>query len=140
MNKIKVTMYVCSALLTLKIIACSNRIRQNYSYHPGYYHFSKKNNAELARQDSSVIYGLIKDAVSKEPLEYAVIKLNNYNKVQCNKNGSFNFKVPIVTEKIYLSANYIGYRRVETYRFQPSIGDSIRIDFYLYLDDRPIVD
>lgn len=129
----------CLILFTLTM-SCNQGIIYNRSYNPGYYQFSKKFNKNLNRQDSSVVYGYIKDAVTKEPLNYASIKLDDHSKIKSDAKGTYRFKEPYISEKIFLTANYIGYRKMETHRFLVSKGDSIRIDFYLYLDDRPIID
>ena len=57
-----------------------------------------------------------------------------------DETGSYNYKFHISSELTeYVTARMIGFKNVETASFKISPGDSIELDFYLAIDDRPII-
>ncbi len=90
-------------------------------------------------KDSTVIYGHVKDVTTKEGIYLANVNWFCAN-TSSSIDGFYKMTVPSGTSLTsYLVSKAVGYRTVETDTFRINAGDSIRLNFFLQADHRPIV-
>jgi hypothetical protein len=128
-------------LLSMLIIASCQLYKNTNkpTYNAGNYNISKYHNTALAAQDSTVIYGYVKDISTKKVLTSALVKFG-CSKVTTGTDGYYRFKEHTLSVESFLLANFIGFRSIETEHSMLSKGDSINVNFYLSQDDRPLID
>ncbi len=117
------------------IISCKTNLKPTNNN--GGYTISVLKNNSLHNNDSIVIYGYIKEIDQNEPLKGAIIKAGCYS-VNVDNDGFY--KIRERTEvRMYITGMWIGYKSVESEFFKSQRGDSIKIDFFLTPDDRPLI-
>lgn len=92
----------------------------------------KTNNSNLS------IFGKVVDIISKEPIPGAKVELGCGTTVT-DSLGFFKFDLKKDLKDIYLKCSFIGYQPIETHDFNLN-HNSIKLDFFLSLDDRPMID
>lgn len=85
-----------------------------------------------------VVVGQIKDIETNEIISSATVKMGCLT-VQSNDLGLYKFSMESITSKSFLTCSFIGYRTIETDRFDLITGDSLKVDFFLIQDDRPMI-
>lgn len=95
-------------------------------------------NFQTGSKKGSVIFGQIKDIQTNELIRGAVIKMGCLT-VQSDESGTYKISDESNAENSFLTCSFIGYRPVETERFKLEKGDSLKIDFFLAQDDRPLI-
>ena len=131
-----------SLLLVFLVASClpSHQNLKKSTYNKGGYTISKLKNTLLHDQDYVVLFGSIKNNETNLPLGLGVSNI----KYGCltyssDANGNYIFRSKISTSDVFLTCLAIGYRTIETEPFELQGGDSIRINFILALDDRPLI-
>jgi len=103
----------------------------------GGYSISIAKNPGLHRSDSILIYGYVKDIEQNTALVSSFVKAGCIP-VRAGTDGFYRLK-EIATDKIYLTCSWIGYKSIETEFLKLTRGDSVRVDFFLAPDDRPLI-
>jgi len=88
--------------------------------------------------DGIVIFGEIRDFETNEAIIAAVVNIGCLT-AQPDGAGVFKFTNLMAAEDIFLTCSAIGYRTIETNRFQVEKGDSLKICFFITQDDRPLI-
>lgn len=97
-------------------------------------------NRVLKKSDSIVVFGNVFSLSDNKNIGAAQVIFGCMRK-NIIGDGSYKFKTNANTLKTnYLKALGLGHRSVETEFFPLNPGDSIKIDFYLSEDNRPIID
>jgi len=127
--------------ISLLMASCYTRTAFNFKLKPtnnkGGYVISILKDKLLHDKDSAVVYGFVREIEHNKPLINSRIKIGCYS-IDIDNNGFYHFKERIMDE-IYLTSSWIGYKTVETESFKLERGDSIRVDFFLASDDRPLI-
>lgn len=98
-----------------------------------------KNNI-LKKSDSIVIFGNVFSLSDNKNIGVAEV-IFGCTKKEIIGNGSYKFRTTSNDLKTnYLKARGLGHKAIETEFFPLKPGDSIKIDFYLSEDNRPIID
>lgn len=103
----------------------------------GGYTISVKKNTSLVNKNSITIYGYAKNVDDETPLKGSFIKWG-CNLINVDNNGFYKINEK-PSQAAYLSCLWIGFKTVETEFFLLEPGDSINLDFYLSVDDRPLI-
>lgn len=125
-------------LLTLVTISCKTAEMLKSTNNPGKYAISFYKSPKLAINGDVIVYGYVKDLKNKLPLGSSKIELGCFT-AKADTNGHYRFTLKSGAIQTFLSASSIGYKSVETEFFHLAQGDSIRINFYLSLDERPLI-
>ncbi|WP_452610968.1 hypothetical protein [Roseivirga echinicomitans] len=105
----------------------------------GGYKIEKFVNEGLIRIDSVVIFGQIRDVETNEAITQAYVSWYCQEAIS-STDGNYKFKIQgQVDISSYFTAKTLGYRTLETKMFKTVSGDSIRLDFLLEPDYRPIM-
>ena len=133
----KIANFIYPTVLYL-IISCQTRNLSQIkpTYNKGGYTISISKN-ELMKEDSSIVYGYIKDYTDKNLLTTSIIKIGCIT-INVDSKGFYKLKSKTI-ENTFLTGISIGYRTIETEYFKLDKGDSINIDFFLAPDDRPLI-
>ena len=108
------------------------------TYNSGGYTMAKLNNKLLNQSESAIIYGYVKEYNSLNKLQIASIKIGCAI-IQVDSIGYYQFKGKIGDSPIFLTCSFIGYKSIETQHFKLERGDSVKVDFFLAEDDRPLI-
>jgi hypothetical protein len=132
--KIHILIYLTVGIVT--IISCQPKaLNIRPSYNKGGFtmsHFQAKS------KNSIVVFGQIKDIETNEIIRSAIVKMG-CTTVQSDDSGTYKISGESITSKSFLTCSFIGYRTVETERFKLETGDSLKVDFFLVQDDRPMI-
>ncbi|NDK55164.1 hypothetical protein [Pontibacter fetidus] len=125
-------------LISALFVSCkTEQLALTPTYNKGGYTFKVYKSKYLAAQDSIYIGGSVYDIVTKELLEGAVV---NYG---CNYYGDQLGNYSLITRPYSIGyplvSRYVGYLNVETTPVIFQAGDSVRIDFYIAQDERPLI-
>lgn len=105
----------------------------------GGYKIEKFVNKDLISNDSVVLFGQIRDVETNEAITQAYVSWYCEEGISSIK-GNYKFKIPGgVDIDSYFTGKALGYKTVETKMLQTVSGDSIKIDFLLEPDYRPII-
>lgn len=85
-----------------------------------------------------VVFGKVIDIQTKELISAATIEMGCLT-FKSDDLGTYKFSRNSISKDLFLTCSYIGYRTIETERFEMKLGDSIKIDFFLIADDRPLI-
>lgn len=118
------------------IISCQPRsLKIRPTYNKGGFTLSHFKNES---KKSIVIFGQVKDIESNRIIRPAVIRMGCLT-VQSDNSGMYKMSEESIGLNSFLTCSFIGYRTIETERFNVQPGDSLRIDFFLIQDDRPLI-
>lgn len=132
-------MRTINLIFLLLIVSCQTKKISNLrpTNNNGGYTMSVAKNSSLYTQDRIVVYGYVKELGQNTPLKASQIKYGCYV-INVNNDGFYRFKEK-TTEEIFITSSWIGYRTVETENLKLEKGDSVKIDFFLAPDDRPLI-
>lgn len=132
------TMKICTLiyLTGIVIISCNPNSRNiKPTYNKGGFtitHF------QTEPRNGAEIFGQVKDFETNEIIRSAIIKLGCLT-VQSDETGTYRVSNGLNSGESFLTCSLIGYRTIETERFKSEKGDSLKIDFFLVQDDRPLI-
>lgn len=131
--KIQTLIYLTVGIV---IISCHPKaVKLKPTYNKGGFTIS---HFQTGSRNGAVIFGQIKDIETNEIIRSATIKMGCLT-VQSDESGAYKISDESNTGKSFLTCSFIGYRTIETERFKLDKGDSLKIDFFLVQDDRPLI-
>lgn len=126
-------------ILLLSVISCQPRIaaKMKSTYNNGGYTVSILKKKSPQANNDIVIYGSVNDVGNKSPLIASVIKIG-CNSISVNNTGVYYAKEKAV-ENLFITCTSIGHLTLETENLKLQKGDSVRVNFFLAQDERPLV-
>lgn len=128
--------FLCLIAALLSGCSASKSVLQP-TYNRGGYTLDKHFSNSLAKEDSVVIMGKISTLSKADSLIIPTVKYG------CNTSqltsGEYKIKVKAPDINLHVTALHIGYLTVETKPLIVQAGDSIKVNFYLVPDERPLL-
>lgn len=94
-------------------------------------------NEDFQSDDEVIIIGKVVDLVTNDPLVNSELTIG-CNKFYTSSDGKYSLKVK-KGETLYIKTSSIGYKKIETSFLNLKQKKSIKIDFFLEEDDRPLI-
>ena len=105
----------------------------------GYKMVSSKNDSNSSANEI-YIFGNVFDVNTRQPINYANFKSGCYS-ATANANGEYSFNIKKFNGITYVEVRSIlGYKSIQTHPIHLNGLDSLRIDFFLAVDNRPFID
>ena len=89
--------------------------------------------------DKIHVFGKVVDIKTNTPLSHSQILIGCL-KFETTVNGEFSFKINKTDIKQHLEISSIGYKKIVTEFLNLKDKNSLKIDFFLEEDDRPMID
>ncbi len=126
------------SIVLFAVISCRNQPLSAIkpTYNKGGYTISITSNKKKA-ENSIVISGQFRDIETDKPIASGWIT-SGCQKILIDSLG-FYYAKENAYDKVFLISTAIGYREIETEHFKAEKGDSVRINFFLVQDDRPLI-
>lgn len=132
----KVNIAVCIAA-GIVVLSCQSKVLTTLkpTYNRGGFALNFYKSKSISK---AVIVGQVKDVDTKQTIGFATIKVGCLT-IQSDSSGRYAISEKAPSDISFLTCSFIGYRMIETEHFRLSNGDSLKIDFFLAQDDRPII-
>jgi len=123
------------ATVGLVILSCQPKaLNLRPTYNKGGFTLSR---LQAKFSNRSIVFGQVKDVETNEIIRSAIVKMGCLA-VSSDDSGRYKISEDSISEEQFLTCSFIGFRIIETERFRIEKGDSIKIDFFLIQDDRPM--
>lgn len=132
---------ICLGVLFLIGLSCSS-VKKGLTptnNSGGYKIVSLKNDLN-SNLNEIYIFGSVFDVDTKEPINYANLKIGCYS-ATANVKGEYSFNLKRFNSAIYVEVfSVLGYKSIQTNPIKTNGLDSLNIDFFLVEEDRHLID